>query len=75
MTCGSGKFWRLTAEHGGGEPATGISELTFEWIINGQKLKLEKSDRAEDNLVLPSVIREIRNNLVIHVILSRHETY
>lgn len=40
----------------------GISRLTFEWIINGQKLKMKKSDDPESkqDLVLPSVGTELK---------------
>ncbi|KAH7395021.1 hypothetical protein DE146DRAFT_756900 [Phaeosphaeria sp. MPI-PUGE-AT-0046c] len=61
ITCG--EYWDLTAEHGGREPESGISDLTWEWIINGQTLKLKKSNKAEDDLVLPGVFREIREKL------------
>jgi hypothetical protein len=37
----------------------GISELTFEWIINGLALKMKKSNNPADDLVLPPIGEEI----------------
>ncbi|KAF2690122.1 hypothetical protein K458DRAFT_383256 [Lentithecium fluviatile CBS 122367] len=60
------KFRELTAEHRGGEPLTGISRLTFEWIINGQTLKLKpgRSPLVKEDLVLPGVWHKIVEELV-----------
>ncbi|KAF2654194.1 hypothetical protein K491DRAFT_717366 [Lophiostoma macrostomum CBS 122681] len=49
--------WQLTAEH---SSTNGISDLTFEWIINGLNVKL-KSGR--DHLVLPGVWDDMANNI------------
>ncbi|KAF2279523.1 uncharacterized protein EI97DRAFT_439857 [Westerdykella ornata] len=49
-TCDS--TWALTAEHGGGEPETGISDLTFEWIIDGTVVKLKQ---GKTDYVLPDI--------------------
>jgi hypothetical protein len=62
ITCG--QFWDLTAEHSGSEAETGLSKLTFEWIIDGTSLKLKKSNNAEDDLVLPGVFKELREQTV-----------
>jgi hypothetical protein len=56
--------WDLTAEHGGGEPDTGISRLTWEYIINGRTLKLTKSDDPGTNLVLATVWNQILTQMV-----------
>jgi hypothetical protein len=56
--------WDFTAEHGGGEPDTGISRLTWEYIINGRTLKLTKSDDPGTNLVLATVWNQILTQMV-----------
>lgn len=53
--------WALTAEHGGNEPESGISDLTFEWIVDGKWLKLKP---GKDDLVLPGVWDSLSYHLV-----------
>jgi hypothetical protein len=69
-------YWDLTAEHGGGEPDTGISRLTWEYIINGRALKLTKSDDPGTNLVLATVWNQILTQMVsIQSVVARPVTY
>jgi len=37
----------------------GISDLTFEWIVRGEKLKMKASNKPEQDLVLPDVANDI----------------
>ena len=69
-------YWDLTAEHGGGEPNTGISDLTWEWIINGQTLKMKKSNDPKEDLVLPAIWKDITEKLVsLRYLDEQRDTY
>ena len=68
-TCDAG--WILPAKHSGQEATFGIGRLTFEWIINGETMKLKS---GKDNLVLPVVWGHMVENIVCCLPIERAES-